>query len=375
MGRTHWPHQSIKFMASQDQILEALKGVIDTNTGKDFVTSKALKNLQVQGGEVSFEVELGYPAKSQFAALRKQLISAAKTVAGVDNVSCTITCRVSAHAAQRGVALLPGVKNIVAVASGKGGVGKSTTAVNLALALAAEGASVGLLDADIYGPSIPMMMGIEGRPESDDGKTMDPLENYGVQVMSIGFLVAQDEAMIWRGPMATQALEQLLRQTNWRKLDYLIVDMPPGTGDIQLTLSQRVPMTGAVIVTTPQDIALLDAKKGIKMFEKVGVPILGIVENMAVHVCENCGHVEHVFGAEGGKKMAAEYKMDYLGALPLNMQIRVQADSGRPTVVADPDGDVAAIYKAVARQVAVSIAAKNKDFSSRFPTITISKNT
>ena len=375
MGRTHWPHQSIKFMASQDQILEALKGVIDTNTGKDFVTSKALKNLQVQGGEVSFEVELGYPAKSQFAALRKQLISAAKTVAGVDNVSCTITCRVSAHAAQRGVALLPGVKNIVAVASGKGGVGKSTTAVNLALALAAEGASVGLLDADIYGPSIPMMMGIEGRPESDDGKTMDPLENYGVQVMSIGFLVAQDEAMIWRGPMATQALEQLLRQTNWRELDYLIVDMPPGTGDIQLTLSQRVPMTGAVIVTTPQDIALLDAKKGIKMFEKVGVPILGIVENMAVHVCENCGHVEHVFGAEGGKKMAAEYKMDYLGALPLNMQIRVQADSGRPTVVADPDGDVAAIYKAVARQVAVSIAAKNKDFSSRFPTITISKNT
>ena len=362
-------------MAIQDQVLEALKTVSDSNTGKDFVASKALKNLQVQGGDVSFEVELGYPAKSQFAAWRKQLIAAAKTVPGVDNVSCTISSKVSAHAAQRGVALLPGVKNIVAVASGKGGVGKSTTAVNLALALAAEGASVGLLDADIYGPSIPMMMGIEGRPESDDGKTMDPLENYGVQVMSIGFLVAQDEAMIWRGPMATQALEQLLRQTNWRELDYLIVDMPPGTGDIQLTLSQRVPMTGAVIVTTPQDIALLDAKKGIKMFEKVGVPILGIVENMAVHVCQNCGHIEHVFGADGGKKMAADYKMDYLGALPLHMDIRVQADGGRPTVVADPDGDVAAIYKAVARQVAVSIAAKNKDFSSKFPTITISKNT
>ena len=362
-------------MAIQDQVLEALKTVSDSNTGKDFVASKALKNLQVQGGDVSFEVELGYPAKSQFAAWRKQLIAAAKTVPGVDNVSCTISSKVSAHAAQRGVALLPGVKNIVAVASGKGGVGKSTTAVNLALALAAEGASVGLLDADIYGPSIPMMMGIEGRPESDDGKTMDPLENYGVQVMSIGFLVAQDEAMIWRGPMATQALEQLLRQTNWRELDYLIVDMPPGTGDIQLTLSQRVPMTGAVIVTTPQDIALLDAKKGIKMFEKVGVPILGIVENMAVHVCQNCGHIEHVFGADGGKKMAADYKMDYLGALPLHMDIRVQADGGRPTVVADPEGDVAAIYKAVARQVAVSIAAKNKDFSSKFPTITISKNT
>jgi ATP-binding protein involved in chromosome partitioning len=307
--------------------------------------------------------------------LRKALIAAAKGVEGVGNVSVNVTVNIVAHSVQRGVQLLPRVKNIVAVASGKGGVGKSTTAVNLALALAAEGARVGLLDADIYGPSLPMMMGIEGRPESDDGQTMDPLENYGVQVMSIGFLVAQDEAMIWRGPMATQALEQLLRQTNWKDLDYLVVDMPPGTGDIQLTLSQRVPMTGAVIVTTPQDIALLDAKKGIKMFEKVGVPILGIVENMAVHVCTNCGHVEHIFGADGGKKMAAEYNMDYLGALPLNMQIRLQADSGKPTVVSDPDGEVAGIYKAVARQVAVSIAARNKDFSSKFPTITISKGT
>jgi len=276
---------------------------------------------------------------------------------------------------QRGVQLLPKVKNIVAVASGKGGVGKSTTAVNLALALAAEGASVGLLDADIYGPSVPMMMGIEGRPESTDGQTMEPLENYGVQVMSIGFLVAQDEAMIWRGPMATQALEQLLRQTNWRDLDYLIVDMPPGTGDIQLTLSQRVPMTGAVVVTTPQDIALLDARKGIKMFEKVGVPILGVVENMAVHVCSNCGHVEHIFGADGGRKMSTEYGIDYLGALPLDMQIRLQADSGKPTVVSDPDSEVAGIYKAVARQVAVSIAARSKDFSSKFPSIKISKDT
>ena len=247
--------------------------------------------------------------------------------------------------------------------------------MNLALALAAEGASVGLLDADIYGPSQPMMMGIEGRPESVDGKNMEPMENFGIQVMSIGFLVAQDEAMIWRGPMATQALEQLLRQTNWRDLDYLIVDMPPGTGDIQLTLSQRVPMTGAVIVTTPQDIALLDAKKGIKMFEKVGVPILGIVENMAVHICSNCGHTEHIFGEDGGKKMAVDYKMDYLGALPLDMQIRLQADNGRPTVVADPDGDVAGIYKAIARKMAITVAAKAKDFSARFPTIKISKDT
>ena len=361
--------------ATPDQLLQALSAVVDPNTGKDFVSTRTLKNLQVVGGDVAFDVELGYPAKSQIPALRTALIAAAKGVAGVHNVSANLSIKIVAHAAQRGVALLPKVKNIVAVASGKGGVGKSTTAVNLALALAAEGATVGLLDADIYGPSQPMMMGIEGRPESSDGKTMDPLENYGVEVMSIGFLVNQDEAMIWRGPMATQALEQLLRQTNWGDLDYLIVDLPPGTGDIQLTLSQRVPMTGAVIVTTPQDIALLDAKKGIKMFEKVGVPILGIVENMAVHVCSKCGHAEHIFGEGGGKRMAAEYGMDYLGALPLDIQIRLQADSGKPTVVADPDGEVAAIYKAVARQVAIKIAAKAKDFSSKFPSIKISKDT
>ncbi len=360
---------------TEQALLDALKGVVDPNTGRDFVSSKAIKNLTLNDGDVAFDVELGYPAKSQIPGFRKELIAAARSVAGVANVSVNMVTKITAHAVQRGVALLPKVKNIVAVASGKGGVGKSTTAVNLALALAAEGASVGLLDADIYGPSIPMMMGIEGRPESEDGQTMEPMENYGVQVMSIGFLVAQDEAMIWRGPMATQALEQLLRQTNWKDLDYLIVDMPPGTGDIQLTLSQRVPMTGAVVVTTPQDIALLDAKKGIKMFEKVGVPILGIVENMAVHVCSNCGHVEHIFGADGGKKMAAEYQMDYLGALPLNMQIRLQADSGKPTVVSDPDSEVAGLYKAVARKVALAIAAKNKDFSSKFPSIKISKNT
>ncbi|CAN7551474.1 iron-sulfur cluster carrier protein ApbC [Variovorax paradoxus] len=356
-------------------LMDALKAVADPNTGKNFVATRSLKNLQIADGDVSFDLELGYPAKSQHAAMRKALVAAAKTVPGVSNVSVNITTKVISHAVQRGVQLMPNVKNIIAVASGKGGVGKSTTAANLALALAAEGAAVGLLDADIYGPSQPMMLGIEGRPESEDGKTMEPLENHGVQVMSIGFLVDQDEAMIWRGPMATQALEQLLRQTNWKDLDYLIVDMPPGTGDIQLTLSQRVPMTGAVIVTTPQDIALLDAKKGIKMFEKVGVPILGIVENMAVHICSNCGHVEHIFGSEGGKKMAAQYQMEYLGALPLDINIRLQADSGKPTVVADPDGEVAGIYKAVARQVAVGIAEKAKDFSAKFPTISISKNT
>jgi len=360
---------------TESALLDALKAVNDPNTGRDFVTTKQLKNLRIDGGDVAFDVELGYPAKSQLAGLRKSLVGAARTVPGVENVSINIATKIIPHAVQRGVQLLPKVKNIVAVASGKGGVGKSTTAVNLALALAAEGATVGILDADIYGPSQPMMMGIEGRPESEDGKTMEPLENYGVQVMSIGFLVEADNPMIWRGPMATQALEQLLRQTNWGDLDYLIVDMPPGTGDIQLTLSQRVPLTGAVIVTTPQDIALLDAKKGIKMFEKVGVPILGIVENMAVHVCEQCGHVEHIFGEEGGKKLAAQYQMDYLGALPLNLSIRVQADSGRPSVVSDPDGEIANLYKSVARSVAVKIAQRAKDFSAKFPTISISKDT
>lgn len=360
---------------AESAVLDALKRVVDPNTGKDLVSTRAVRNLRIEGGDVSFDVELGYPAKSQHAALRAALLAAARQVSGVANVSVAISTKVTAHSVQRGVQLLPGVKNIIAVASGKGGVGKSTTTANLALALAAEGASVGILDADIYGPSQPMMMGISGQPESHDGKSMQPLQNHGVQVMSIGFMVQPDQAMIWRGPMATQALDQLLRQTDWHELDYLLVDMPPGTGDIALTLSQRVPLTGAIIVTTPQDIALIDAKKGLTMFEKVGVPILGIVENMAVHVCTSCGHAEHIFGAEGGKRMAAEYKVDYLGALPLTMKIREQADSGCPTVVAEPDGEVAALYKQVARTVAVKIAAKAKDFSSKFPTITVSKAT
>ncbi len=360
---------------AESALLDALKTVVDPHTAKDFVSTRALKNLRIDGGDVAFQVEMGYPAKSQHAALRKALVAAARSVAGVGNVSVELVTAISSHAVQRGVKLLPKVKNVIAVASGKGGVGKSTTTVNLALALAAEGASVGILDADIYGPSQPMMMGLSGRPESEDGKTIEPLENYGVQVMSIGFMIEPDQAMIWRGPMATQALDQLLNQTNWRELDYLLVDMPPGTGDIALTLSQRVPLTGAIIVTTPQDIALLDAKKGLKMFEKVGVPILGIVENMAIYSCPNCGHTEHIFGADGGKRMAAEYSVDYLGALPLNMSIREQADSGRPTVVADPDGEIAGIYKAVARQTAVKIALKAKDFSAKFPTISVSKGT
>ncbi|MGE0497341.1 MAG: iron-sulfur cluster carrier protein ApbC [Ramlibacter sp.] len=362
-------------MPTQEQLLAALKTVTDPHTGQDFVATRALKNLVIEDGKVSFEVELGYPARSAEAGLRDALAAAARTVAGVQGVDVRVVTRIAAHAAQRGVSLLPTVRNVIAVASGKGGVGKSTTAVNLALALVAEGASVGLLDADIYGPSQPMMTGTSGKPETLDGKTMEPKVNHGLQVNSIGFLVSDEQAMVWRGPMVSQALEQLITQTNWKDLDYLIVDMPPGTGDIALTLSQKVPLTGAVIVTTPQDIALIDAKKGIRMFEKVGVPILGLVENMAVHVCSLCGHAEHVFGEEGGKKMAAELGIDYLGALPLSMDIRVQADSGRPTVVAAPDSEAARTYGAIARKVAVKVALKARDFSSKFPTITISKDT
>jgi ATP-binding protein involved in chromosome partitioning len=352
-------------------VQEALAKVIDPNTEQSLMASKSVKNVKVEAGVVSFDVELGYPAKSQIDGIRRAASAAVRQVAGVTEAKANVYQKIIAHSVQRGVKLLPNVKNIIAVASGKGGVGKSTTAVNLALALAAEGASVGMLDADIYGPSQPMMLGIQGRPESKDGKTLEPMEGHGIQASSIGFMIDVDTPMVWRGPMVTQALEQLLRDTNWRELDYLIVDMPPGTGDIHLTLAQKIPVTGAVIVTTPQDIALLDARKGLKMFEKVGIPILGIVENMAIHVCTNCGHKEHVFGQGGGERMAKEYDIEYLGGLPLDMSIRLQADSGKPTVVSDPDGDVANIYKAIARKVAIKVAERAKDMTSMFPSIVI----
>jgi ATP-binding protein involved in chromosome partitioning len=301
------------------------------------------------------------------------VISALRALPGVDNVSANVYQKIVAHAVQRGVKTLPEVRNIIAVASGKGGVGKSTTAVNLALALAAEGASVGMLDADIYGPSQPLMLGIRARPESADGKTMEPLVGHGLQASSIGFMIEPDTPMVWRGPMVTQALEQLLRDTRWKDLDYLVVDLPPGTGDIHLTLAQKIPVTGAVIVTTPQDIALLDARKGLKMFEKVGIPILGIVENMAIHTCTRCGHAEHIFGSGGGERMAGEYGVEYLGGLPLDIRIREQTDSGKPTVVADPGGELAAIYRAIARRVAVRIGEQARDMSQKFPSIVVQK--
>jgi len=303
--------------------------------------------------------------------MRQKITTALRQVEGVREVRVDIDTQIVAHAAQLGVERIGQVRNILAVASGKGGVGKSTTTVNLALALAAEGARVGVLDADIYGPSIPTMLGISGRPESEDGKSIEPKEGHGLQASSIGFLIDKDEAMIWRGPMVTQALEQLLRQTKWRDLDYLLIDLPPGTGDIHLTLSQRVPITGAVIVTTPQEVALMDARKGLRMFEKVSVPVLGVIENMALHTCTNCGHVEHIFGSGGAQTMATDFKVPLLGSLPLDMRIRRDADDGRPTLVSDPDGEVSGMYAAMARQLSVSIAKLGKDMTSKFPKIVV----
>ena len=355
---------------SEAQVQSVLKQLVDPNTTKDFIATRSVRNIKIAGDDVSLEVELGYPGKSQFEPIRRQVVQALKQ-AGAAGVSVNFGSRVVPHAVQRGVKLIPGIKNIIAVASGKGGVGKSTTAVNLALALAAEGASVGMLDADIYGPSQPMMLGIAGRPESKDGKSLEPMEGHGIQAISIGFLIDIDTPMVWRGPMVTQALEQLLRDTRWRELDYLLVDLPPGTGDIQLTLAQKVPVTGAVIVTTPQDIALIDARKGLKMFEKVGIPILGVVENMSTHICPNCGHESHIFGAGGAERMCRDYGTELLGQLPLDADIREQADSGRPTVVADPEGRVAEIYRRIARRCAVKIAESQKDMTAKFPNIVV----
>ena len=359
---------------SEQQVQSVLSEITDLSTGKDYVKSKEARNIRINGCNVALDIVLGYPARSVVESIRKQVTDKLSTIPGVGSVNVDVSSKIVSHSVQRGVKLIPGVKNIIAVASGKGGVGKSATAVNLALALAAEGASVGILDADIYGPSQPQMLGITGRPESLDGKNLEPMMAHGIQAMSIGLLVDTDSPMVWRGPMVTQALQQLLNETRWHDVDYLIIDMPPGTGDIQLTLAQKVPVTGAVIVTTPQDIALLDARKGLKMFEKVGIPIIGIVENMSTHICSSCGHEEHIFGAGGGDKMCKDYNTELLGSLPLDIRIREQTDAGRPTVVADPDGQVAEIYRSIARRIAVKVDELSQDYSELFAKIVIEDN-
>jgi ATP-binding protein involved in chromosome partitioning len=356
---------------SQLQIETALKEVVDPYLGKDLVSSKAVTKIAIDGANVSVEVNLGYPAdgwKDELAAQFKKRIA---SVPGVAKSTVTVGWNIGTHAVQQGVKPLQGIKNVIAVASGKGGVGKSTVAVNLALALSAEGAKVGILDADIYGPSQPRMLGVKTKPESKDGRSLEPIQAYRLQVMSIGFLIDEETPMIWRGPMVTQALEQLLKDTNWKNLDYLIIDLPPGTGDIQLTLAQKVPVSGAVIVTTPQDIALLDARRGLKMFEKVDVPVLGIVENMSTHICSKCGHEEHIFGQGGGQRMAEQYGVDFLGALPLDIRIREETDNGQPTVVTDPDCPISQIYRDIARRVAAKLSLQKKDFTAKFPNIVI----
>ncbi|MDO8294568.1 MAG: iron-sulfur cluster carrier protein ApbC [Gallionella sp.] len=357
---------------SEADVQGALKNLIDPNTRKDFASGKVLKNVKIDGNNVSLDIVLGYPAKSVWDEIRAMIEAHLKAALPGSSVSANVTSKVVQHTVQHGAKLVDGVRNIIAVASGKGGVGKSTTAVNIALALAAEGARVGMLDADIYGPSQPTMLGISGQPTTDGEHFMTPMSNYGLQAMSIGFLIASDDTpMIWRGPMVTQALDQLLRQTRWDDLDYLIVDLPPGTGDIQLSLAQQVPLTGAVIVTTPQDIALMDARKGLKMFEKVGVKIVGIVENMSTHICSKCGHEEHIFGSGGGEKMCADYDTEFLGSLPLDIRIREQTDSGKPTVVSDPDGNIAKSYKQIARRIAVKVAEMAQNRTSVFPKVVV----
>jgi len=319
--------------------------------------AKAVKSVRYEDGHAIVEIELGFPARRygpELAAALRELIEATE---GAGTADVRVGWRVAPQSVQGSLQPLPGIANVVAIASGKGGVGKSTTAANLALALALEGARVGLLDADIYGPSQPRMMGLQGvRPVSRDGRRLEPLEAHGVKVISIGFLIEEEQPMVWRGPMVTQALTQLLSDTNWGELDYLLVDMPPGTGDIQLTLSQRVPVSGAVIVTTPQDIALLDARKGLRMFQKVAIPVLGVIENMSTHVCSKCGHEEPIFGAGGGERMAAQYGVALLGQLPLDIRIREETDAGHPTVIADPDGPVGRAYLEAARRTAARLS-------------------
>jgi ATP-binding protein involved in chromosome partitioning len=355
---------------SPQQVETALKEYIDPYLQQDLVSAKVVKNIKVEGDTVTVELTFGYPTKGYEETMLKQLKERI-TAIGVKTIYLQISNKIVAHAVQKGINPITGVKNILAVASGKGGVGKSTTAVNLALALAAEGAQVGILDADIYGPSQPRMLGVKQQPESKDGQSLEPVMSYNLQSMSIGYLIEEETPMIWRGPMVTQALEQLLKDTRWHDLDYLVVDLPPGTGDTQLTLAQKIPVSGAVIITTPQDIALLDARKGLKMFEKVNIPVLGVIENMSTHICSQCGHEEHIFGAGGGLRMAQETGVDFLGSLPLDIRIREETDAGKPTVVADPQGRIATTYREIARRLAAKLSLQARDYTTKFPTIKV----
>ena len=359
---------------TKEQVEEAIKGYVEPHLGKDLVSSKCVKGIDIDGGSIKVNVVLGFPAKGVQQEIGRSVQERVEAIEGVTSAEVSVSWDVKAHSVQKSLKPIDNIKNIIAVASGKGGVGKSTTAVNMALALSAEGARVGLLDADIYGPSQPRMLGITAKPESKDGKTLEPLNSYHLQAMSIGFLIDEETPMIWRGPMVTQALEQLLNDTNWSDLDYLVVDLPPGTGDTQLTLAQKVPVSGAVIVTTPQDIALLDARRGLKMFEKVEVPVLGIVENMSVHICSNCGHEEPIFGAGGGKLMSDQYGVDLLGQLPLDMRIREETDGGKPTVVAEPEARISQVYREIARKTAAKLSLQAKDYAAKFPNIVIQNN-
>lgn len=350
-----------------------LRQYTDPYLNQDPVSAGCVRAIDIDAGSVNVQIELGYAAGLFSKGWAQVLQTAIEGLDGVTSANVRIDSRIQAHKAQSQIPGLANVKNIVAVASGKGGVGKSTTAANLALALAREGARVGILDADIYGPSQGIMFGIaEGtRPRVKDQKWFVPIEAHGVEVMSMAFLTDDNTPMVWRGPMVSGALLQLVTQTAWNDLDYLIIDMPPGTGDIQLTLAQKVPVAGSVIVTTPQDLALLDAKKGVEMFRKVNIPVLGVVENMAVHICSNCGHAEHLFGEGGGEKLASQYDVELLASLPLSMLIREQADGGKPTVIAEPQSQIAMVYQELARQVGARIVLQEAD-SPALPTISVS---